>query len=1743
MSTWQHYRALLYKNWILWKRRLCGSLCEFLFPIALLIMLAIIREAVGYTKHGIKSYLVDEEWGMTLSTNNVNYFGTYFEPAVKFTDYPKNFSSNYYRLYDDKKEKGKWYISFVNEAKNDFTKYLIQNLTNWVNSINPNLQYNVTNFNSENDLEDYIKKSDYGENDGDHPMKIFFAVVFYKTNDFHNVKYSFRTNVTFAYPSGDRRVGDNIEIFDFQKYSATETLLRKPMPKFQSQFFGTNFIHIMNYIDNHIIKYYSGSQNPYIAAGFVPMYYDEYVSDDFITLIANTLPFFLIISYLVPVCRMISLIVQEKEYKIKEMMMIMGLSNKAYWLSWITYYFSVYTLIAAVGAIISTKLFKYSNIGVMFVSYWLYGMSCLAFSVFISTFFSKSRSAVMLGLMAFLISYFISFAVTDPTLDQSSKTAASLLPNVALALGCDVLSKFEDGQAGVQPDNTSSVINNYTYGTFLAFMVIDTVIFTILAVYLDIVWPTEWGVKRPWYFLFTKSFWCSNKKNAHEELFSEEIKWADNVEPGDDNLEIQKENGQALLIRKFKKDFGSKTVVENLSLDIYNGQIFALLGHNGAGKTTTISMMCGLIPTSYGDMKINNLYLSTDLAKIRRSLGVCPQHNVLYNDLTPEEHLYLFSVFKGMKDKKIIKEQIKEKLTEVDLISKKNRLSKFLSGGMKRKLSLAIALIADSPIVLLDEPTSGMDLTARRQMWDMLKNNKANRIIILTTHYMEEADVLADRIAIMSHGSLRCLGSSLFLKKRYGVGYYLTIVKEVGIASKSHTQKVTDFIQSYIPDATAMSDVHAEISFQIPSSSSDKFTTFFADLDANLKDLQLRSYGVSVTTLEEVFLRVARGDDGEINKDKEKDKEKDENVELENDFVLSRDRLKGSLFFIHFLTLLKKRIYWTKRDFKSLVYEIFIPIVMVIVGLGLMMIATRFPTPTKHKLTVDSYSDPQYPLYDWPDSVSAEIKGDWKNYKNTENANNNSLTGFDWYLFETRDDPNHYRMGSYYFNRMDDDARQYEFIVFHNQSAFQATAVWYNNMSNEILGKLSTPWTVTVYNYPLPYTKKVLGLGATGDGFIASIIFSLGYSFIPTGIVALVVKERENNVKHQHMISGVSRFSYWCANFVWDSVKHLVPAIVSALMVLAFGVEILTDPSDNYGAVWILMLLYGISIAPFTYFTSFFFKNYPTAQIMTILFNVVAGGIFPAVILILYIFDTTREIGRVLRWIFRLFPAFSFGNGLMDIGSVSLYSTLDDAGYTYNVFEIESAGADMLMIGVMIPVYLFLVYVQEYLETHPKLLQKFWKTPHVAPTAYEMDDDVEKEAKAANTISPKDAQVNVRGVRKVYRQGLGAAFAAVEDVSFSVNEQECFAFLGVNGAGKTTTFKMLTGEIAPTEGEAFICGHSVVKDLERARDLIGYCPQFDAISELLTAREHLRLYSDIKGIPKDRKEALVEEMLDQMDLRQYADQQAGTYSGGNKRKLSVAMALIGNPTVVFLDEPSAGMDPETRKKMWKVIGNLKRKNSSVILTTHSMEEAEALSDRMTIMVAGRLRCLGTATWIKSKYGDRYEFEAKVQVPSHFEVTDRGTILDRLLMGEQTIKNDQIQQCLELLNASSFFNEIQEKGAGSSLFQQLKNDGTVQRDSLVSWVIIEEMGDKIYEWLKSEFSKVEIMEHFSSLFKFKIAKENEKSIGYLFSAVETNKEVLKISEYALSQSSLEQIFNDFARKGEAEQAGVVRRYQE
>ena len=188
-------------------------------------------------------------------------------------------------------------------------------------------------------------------------------------------------------------------------------------------------------------------------------------------------------------------------------------------------------------------------------------------------------------------------------------------------------------------------------------------------------------------------------------------------------------------------------------------------------------MLTGMLDITSGSATAYGHDIETEMDSIRKFMGVCPQHDILFENLTVKEHLEMFATFKGMKSEDIDKE-VKKLIEDVDLVEKTDYLSSTLSGGQKRRLSVAIAFIGGSKLIYLDEPTSGMDTSARRYIWTMLKNYKSQRIVILTTHFMDEADFLGDRIGIMGEGKLICCGSSVFLKNKFGVGYNLTMVKE-----------------------------------------------------------------------------------------------------------------------------------------------------------------------------------------------------------------------------------------------------------------------------------------------------------------------------------------------------------------------------------------------------------------------------------------------------------------------------------------------------------------------------------------------------------------------------------------------------------------------------------------------------------------------------------------------------------------------------------------------------------------------------------------------------------------------------------------------------------------------------------------------------------------------------------------------------------------------------------------------------
>jgi ABC-2 type transport system ATP-binding protein len=209
---------------------------------------------------------------------------------------------------------------------------------------------------------------------------------------------------------------------------------------------------------------------------------------------------------------------------------------------------------------------------------------------------------------------------------------------------------------------------------------------------------------------------------------------------------------------------------------------------------------------------------------------------------------------------------------------------------------------------------------------------------------------------------------------------------------------------------------------------------------------------------------------------------------------------------------------------------------------------------------------------------------------------------------------------------------------------------------------------------------------------------------------------------------------------------------------------------------------------------------------------------------------------------------------------------------------------------------------------------------------------------------------------------------AIEDISFQVSAGEVFGLLGPNGAGKTTTLRILITVLRPTGGHARVLGMDVMKEATRVRQAIGYVPQERAIDRFLTGREHLQLLASLYHLPADRARVRIAEVLQLVGLESKADEVARNYSGGMKRKLDIACGLIPSPRVLFMDEPTLGLDVESRLKIWEHIRELKTRGITIVLTTNYLDEADQLCDRIAIIDGGRVKAVGAPGELKSALG-------------------------------------------------------------------------------------------------------------------------------------------------------------------------------
>lgn len=707
------------------------------------------------------------------------------------------------------------------------------------------------------------------------------------------------------------------------------------------------FALLQNAIDMQFVQRLSNkSLNVNITAQQLP--YPPHRNNMYIVVVKKLFPYMTLFGFLLIFMNVLKRILEEKSSGIKELMKMMGLKSWMHWFGWFIYSMMVNIVTVTIVAILlwhglSEKypgIIVKGNPFILWLFLLLYCITTVCFAFFCSTLLSKPAIGTSVGICIWILSGFIGdrFVSDDPNTLPTMRYIFSFVPNVLLRLGFAAITEFEKrGGIGfsvlwVKP---SKYLSNPPMGCVLLTLIFDSFLFCILTWYLENVFPGEYGIARPWYFPFTKSYWMNNKVVDYDSYASPLIQ-----KPGIER--VPNEMTPGVQIRNLTKQFEDKEVVDDLSFDIYQNEITVLLGHNGAGKTTTMNMITGLTSPTEGTVIVNGKNIYKNLDAIRKSLGLCPQFNVQFTDLTLREHLMFFAMLKSSsrKDAKIESRNLLQKL---GLLSKENVMAGKLSGGMRRKLSLAMAVVGHSSVLILDEPTSGLDPEARREIWDFLMAMRGRRTILITTHYMEEADVLGDRIAIMHSGRLQCYGSSLFLKKYYGTGYVLSLL----VKSEWDVEKIINTVKSYVPMASIKSSTGNSLTISLPTNDTSALSSLFLHLDKNKSNLNISNFGVSITTMEEVFLKV-----GEIADELDKGADEESRRLLDDDLSVnsSDSYIERPIFLMQhqLVGLLIKRFKYTKHKWIIFLLQILLPLGLILLAFVIMKIQD-----TKHDPQTD----------------------------------------------------------------------------------------------------------------------------------------------------------------------------------------------------------------------------------------------------------------------------------------------------------------------------------------------------------------------------------------------------------------------------------------------------------------------------------------------------------------------------------------------------------------------------------------------------------------------------------------------------------------------------------------------------------------------------------------------------------------------------------------------------------------------
>jgi len=1339
----------------------------------------------------------------------------------------------------------------------------------------------------------------------------------------------------------------------------------------------------------------------------------------------------LFLSLAMTLSKLTHLLVTEREQRIAEMMKILGLPSWIHYLGWFIGYMIVMLLMSALMApiIVFGELLPSTNFLLFFTLLMTFSASSISFSMLLSVPFDSAKAAQSFMFLVYYLTQFSNYFIEDWS-DSSIKLFMFLFPTLTFSEVLNTMAELSSTTGGANW-NTLDDHLPYSIGNGLLLMALSAIVYLILYIYLDQVYPHAVGTRR------------------HPLFFLESLKNMFKKESGDRRAEstsLMGDEDKTVRISGLSKSYEkSKPALSDLNLELRAGELTVLLGRNGAGKTTLINILTGMTEASSGSAKIFHYSVGSEMDAIRTSnaMGLCPQHDILWPQLTVNEHFDIFGKIRGLSSE-LIRERSLKLIASLGLIGKEKEKVSALSGGMKRKLSVALSFLGDSKFVILDEPTSGLDPLSRRHMWEILGKLREDRVMLLSTHYMDEAEVLGERVVILSEGVLKANGTVNELKLQHNCGYELRFYGGSGV-KKIDAGRLGKVVGEEAKISMLANGLVAQVT--IPIDFGPKLEQLLSEVRAEFSPAEMDAkVDIVSKRLEEVFMKVSM-DDGNLEQLVIPVSEDDEALSSEEEDMEAQMAIGGKL----------KTVKAEKIEYASAGFQLFRSQVEGTIIKKLKMILREKRT------ALLEYGFPLVML---------------------------------------------------------------------------GMGVWVRKISMDSGGRQSGSMDAPTNADDVERASKDFPQG----NMILVMFVLIALTSVSSNILAGLNREHASQSKFLQLVAGLTPTAYWTGSLVMDLAQfYCVPFATTGIMLAAASMSL------EVGPIMALLTVYGPAILAQTYFVSVSIRSVAFAKFASTILNTVLGFLLPLVFLAIWISDPKQTWVPTVITVLQIFPSFNLGYGIWVYLLHSSFSA--NRSFAATMFSPERlallpkflrakhwfdfsllGGPIMFMLGGFVILFVATIVVDDMVYTHKFAsaigltkddLELAASNAAQAAVLGVVDDSVGKERVRAKDASGKYV-LRVNDVSKKYKKG---GRPAVLKVPLAVAQNgEILTILGENGAGKTTLVKMVIGEIIPSEGSVFVGELDSKKNLKEFRQLIGYCPQFDALAMQLTVKDHLRLYARIKGVKKESMDVAVKQIVDWLGLTQFVNRKARALSGGYRRRLSLAIALMGNPSIVFLDEPSCGMDPIARRQMWTVMQSASRK-AAVVLTTHSMEEAESVSTRLGMMSKGRMVCLGTASELREKFSNGLEVFIQTSAP-------QAALVDSLVAQF----SQSTAPFVAMAASHSEKRRLRFLTSGMSLIGKVVTTGSPDPaliPTFADWWAQEDIIDAIEIAVTQGLRLVTAFEASGRSVRFVVAPESKvvdfdlvKSVFGSLSGLKANKFIV---DYSLTLNSLDQVFRSIASK--------------